>query len=84
MTVRGHSSGVDGVAFSPDGKRLATASDDCTRCPVLPCRPIVRLKRSRKLLLLRGSSRGMACEVGCTEFSLGTVDKLRSVAKLPS
>jgi hypothetical protein len=31
-----------------------------------------------------GSSCGMACEVGCAEFSLGTVDKLRFVAKSPS
>lgn len=30
MTLRGHSSVVQGAAFSPDGKRLATASADQT------------------------------------------------------
>src|SRR6516162_326206 len=30
LTLRGHSSLVSGVAFSPDGKRLATASGDLT------------------------------------------------------
>jgi WD40 repeat protein len=28
MTLRGHSNFVDGVVFSPDGERLATASGD--------------------------------------------------------
>jgi WD40 repeat protein len=30
LTLRGHSAGVVGVAFSPDGKRLATATEDGT------------------------------------------------------
>ena len=30
MTLRGHSGLVQAVAYSPDGKRLATASDDRT------------------------------------------------------
>ena len=30
LTLRGHSEPLDGVAFSPDGKRLATASGDKT------------------------------------------------------
>ena len=30
MTLRGHSGLCIGVAYSPDGKRLATASDDKT------------------------------------------------------
>jgi WD40 repeat protein len=29
-TLRGHADSVDGVAFSPDGKRLATPSGDGT------------------------------------------------------
>jgi WD40 repeat protein len=30
LTLKGHKEGVWGVAFSPDGKRLATASWDKT------------------------------------------------------
>ncbi|MBC7819238.1 MAG: PD40 domain-containing protein, partial [Planctomycetaceae bacterium] len=30
LTLKGHTSGVSSVAFSPDGKRLASASQDQT------------------------------------------------------
>jgi WD40 repeat protein len=30
LTLRGHSDSISGVAYSPDGKRLATASTDRT------------------------------------------------------
>ena len=30
LTLKGHTSGVNGVAFSPDGKQIASASMDQT------------------------------------------------------
>ena len=47
LTLRGHSSAVDGVAFSPDGKRLATASDDQTA-------KVWDAQSGQELLTLRG------------------------------
>jgi WD40 repeat protein len=52
MTLRGHSSGVDGVAFSPDGKRLATASWDHTA-------KVWDVESGKELLTLRGHSNGV-------------------------
>src|ERR1700741_572357 len=52
MTLRGHSSGVDGVAFSPDGKRLATASWDHTA-------KVWDVESGKELLALRGHSSGV-------------------------
>ncbi|MBZ5654311.1 MAG: TIR domain-containing protein [Acidobacteriia bacterium] len=49
-TLRGHSGGVNGVAFSPDGKRLATASDDQTA-------KVWDAESGKELLTLRGHSR---------------------------
>jgi WD40 repeat protein len=56
VTLRGHSAPVYGVAFSPDGKRLATASDDNTA-------KVWDAFTGRELLTLRGHSyhvRGVA------------------------
>ena len=48
MTLRGHSLGVSGVAFSPDGKRLATASQDGTvQVYALDPRELLKLARTR-------------------------------------
>src|SRR6202008_4063769 len=52
MPLRGHSSGVDGVAFSPDGKRLATASWDHTA-------KVWDVESGKELLALRGHSSGV-------------------------
>ena len=52
MTLRGHSSGVDGVAFSPDGKRLATASWDHTA-------KVWDVESGKELLTLRGHLSGV-------------------------
>jgi len=49
VTLRGHSGSVDGVAFSPDGKRLATASGDETA-------KVWDAQRGKQLLTLRGHS----------------------------
>jgi hypothetical protein len=72
----------DGLPERPESTRLCAASpwgSEISVRTVLPCRPVprrisfARLKLGRKLLGLSGSPRGMASEVGCTEFSLGTV-----------
>ena len=48
LTLRGHSDPVYGVAFSPDGKRLATASGDRTvQVYELDVRELLNLARSR-------------------------------------
>ena len=49
MTLRGHSSFVRGVAFSPDGKRIATASADQTA-------KVWDAESGKELLTLRGHS----------------------------
>ena len=56
ITMRGHSGSVNGVAFSPDGSRLATASDDKTA-------KVWDVETGKELLTLRGDSsavRGVA------------------------
>ena len=70
----------DGLPEKPQSTRLRAASPGALKSvsgTVLPCTLLRRtsfagLKRGRKLLRLCSSSPGMACEVGCTEFSLGT------------
>ena len=48
LTLRGHSDAVYAVAFSPDGKRLATASSDWTvQVYALDLRELLNLARSR-------------------------------------
>jgi WD40 repeat protein len=48
LTLRGHSDAVGGVAFSPDGKRLATASRDGTiQVYAIDIRELLKLARSR-------------------------------------
>ena len=49
LTLRGHSGAVYGVAYSPDGKRLATASDDETA-------KVWDAESGQELLTLRGHS----------------------------
>ena len=49
MTLRGHSGPVNGVAYSPDGKRLATASYDQTA-------KVWDAESGKELLTLRGHS----------------------------
>ena len=49
MTLRGHSGFVNSVAFSPDGKHLATASDDQTA-------KVWDAESGKELLTLRGHS----------------------------
>ena len=48
LTLRGHSDSVTGVAFSPDGKRLASASDDNTvQVYALDIKDLLQLARKR-------------------------------------
>jgi len=48
LTLRGHSGEVFGVAYSPDGKRLATASEDKTvQVYAIDIRELLNLARSR-------------------------------------
>src|SRR5271167_1369349 len=52
---------------------LGNLSPNCASLHRVPPRtPITRLKQVHELLQLRGSPRGTASTVGCTEFSLGT------------
>jgi WD40 repeat protein len=53
LTLRGHAGFVDGVAFSPDGKRLATASWDSTA-------KVWDAVSGQELLTLRGHSGGVS------------------------
>ena len=47
-TAAAHDSGVTGVAFSPDGKRLAASSNDGTvRIYALPLEDILAMAKSR-------------------------------------
>ena len=48
LTLRGHSGSVNGVAYSPDGKRLATASQDGTvQVYAIDIHELLNLARSR-------------------------------------
>ncbi len=49
LTLRGHLNSLFGVAFSPDGKRLATASEDQTA-------KVWEAESGKELLTLRGHS----------------------------
>src|SRR5580693_9889078 len=70
----------DGLPEKPESTRLYSASPWGSEISVRTVLPsavprrisFARLKLGRKLLGLCGSPRGMASEMGCTEFSLGT------------
>src|SRR6266853_5109811 len=77
----------DGLPEKLESTRPRAASPSSSEISVrtvFPCAPVprrisfARLKPGRKLLGLCGSPRGMASEVGCAEFSLGTVESLIS------
>jgi WD40 repeat protein len=53
LTLKGHTSLVRSVAWSPDGQRLATASDDDTA-------KVWDAASGQELLTLRGNSKGMS------------------------
>jgi WD40 repeat protein len=47
LTLHGGEGGLNGVAFSPEGTRLATGGDLGLQVYVLPIRDLVQLARSR-------------------------------------
>ena len=54
LTLKGHSSWVNGVAFSPDGQRIATGGIDNTA-------RVWETASGRELLTLKGHLRGVVC-----------------------